>query len=48
MDASCMIINLQETTYTLIVILKLKLRGNTEDKATDHDSLKFRHQIMFW
>lgn len=46
MDASRFIINLQETTCNLIVILKLKRRGNTKDKTTDHDSLKFKYQIM--
>ena len=46
MDASWMIIHLLKTTYTLIFILKLKLRGDAEDKATDHNSLKFKYYIM--
>lgn len=42
-----MIINLQENTCTLIVTLELKFSGNTEDKAIDHNSLKFKYQIVF-
>lgn len=48
MDAFWRISNLQENNHTLIATLKLKLRGNAGDKATDHKSLKFKYQIVFW